>query len=104
VPVGDDPSVRHHPALKNVRLPPRLGAVGAAGPIVTRGGLVFVSGASNGLYALDKDTGRELWEADLGEPGFGNPMTYRAGDGRQFVIVAVGKKDARLMAFALPAR
>jgi quinoprotein glucose dehydrogenase len=104
VPVGDDPIVRHHPALKNVRLPPRLGAVGAAGPIVTRGGLVFVSGASNGLYALDKDTGRELWEADLGEPGYGNPMTYRTRDGTQFVVVAVGRKDARLMAFALPAR
>jgi quinoprotein glucose dehydrogenase len=104
VPVGDDASVRNHPALKHVKLPRRLGAVGAAGPMVTSGGLVFVSGGSTGLYALDKETGQELWEADLGEPGYGNPMTYRTRGGRQFVLVAVGKKDLRLMAFALPVR
>jgi quinoprotein glucose dehydrogenase len=72
--------------------------------MVTSGGLVFVSGGSTGLYALDKETGQELWEADLGEPGYGNPMTYRTRGGRQFVLVAVGKKDLRLMAFALPVR
>lgn len=104
VPVGDTPSVRRNPALAGVRLPDRLGVGGAPGPIVTAGGLVFLTGGGDVLYAMDSRTGEELWSAALGQDGYANPMTYRVGDGRQHVVIATGQgSGTRLMAFALPA-
>ncbi len=103
VPVGDMPNVRYHPALRGVDLPERLGVRGPGGPIVTGGGLVFVSGGSMQLHALDKESGEEIWAGDLGNRGEGNPMTYMTPDGRQHVVIAVGSgENAKLVAFALP--
>ncbi len=105
VPVGDDPTVRQHPALAGVRLPDRLGVAGAPGPIVTGGGVVFLTGGGDALYAFDSRSGEELWSHDLGQTGYANPMTYRAGDGRQYVVIATGRgAGTRLMAFALAGR
>ncbi|MGH9332863.1 MAG: pyrroloquinoline quinone-dependent dehydrogenase [Vicinamibacteria bacterium] len=103
VPVGDDPLVRDHPALKDVPLPKRLGATGATGPIVTKGGLVFVSGGASELYAFDKTTGKELWFGALGAKSNANPMTYLGKSGRQYVVVATGLGEGnQLVAFSLP--
>jgi len=103
VPVGDTRSVRENPALAGVELPDRLGVTGAPGPVVTGGGLVFLTGGGEALYAFDKETGQELWSADLGQVGYANPMTYRTSDGKQFVVIATGRGGGtRLMAFALP--
>ena len=103
VPLGDDETVRNHKDLANVPLPKRLGSVGATGPIVTRGGLLFVSGGDDALYAFDKTTGEELWSYDLGMRSNANPMTYLGKSGHQFVVIATGLGEgARLMAFALP--
>jgi quinoprotein glucose dehydrogenase len=102
VTVGDMPELRAHPLLRHLDLPP-LGVSGAPGPIVTRGGLVFLTGGGSTLYALDKATGETLWSADLGGIGYSVPMTYRTRDGRQFVVIATGAgDDAVLKAFALP--
>ena len=104
VPLGDTPSLRSHPALRGVALPARLGATGVPGPVVTKGGLVFVPGGSQ-FYAFDKSTGEELWAGDLGERGSGTPMTYATRSGRQFVVVATGTGErAVLAAFALGRR
>ena len=47
VPFGEgDPEVREHPLLRGVELPARLGTRGNAGPMVTRGGLVFLGGGA----------------------------------------------------------
>jgi quinoprotein glucose dehydrogenase len=101
VTVGDMPELRAHPLLRDLDLPP-LGVSGAPGPIVTRGGLVFLTGGGSTLYALDKATGETLWSADLGGIGYSVPMTYRTRDGRQFVVIATGAgDDAVLKAFAL---
>lgn len=103
VPLGDDETVRNHKALANVSLPKRLGSVGATGPIVTRGGLLFVSGGDDALYALDKTTGEEPWSYDLGMRSNANPMTYLGKSGRQYVVTATALGEgAKLMAFALP--
>ncbi len=103
IPIGDTPNVRHHPALAGIDLPDRLGVTGAPGPIVTRGGLVFLSGGGDVLYAIDSETGEELWSADLGQGAYANPMTFRSEDGRQFVVIATGRgAGASLRAFALP--
>ena len=103
IPIGDTPDVRNHPALAGIDLPDRLGVTGAPGPIVTRGGLVFLSGGGDVLYAIDSETGEELWSADLGQGAYANPMTFRSGDGRQFVVIATGRgAGASLQAFGLP--
>lgn len=102
VTLGDTPRIRENPLLKGLKLPP-LGVAGAPGGIVTRGGLVFITGGGSTLYAIDKTTGATLWQAPLGGRGYSNPMTYTTSAGRQFVVVATGSgAEATLMAFALP--
>jgi quinoprotein glucose dehydrogenase len=103
VPIGDTPDVRRHPALASVDLPPALGVSGAPGGIVTRGGLVFLTGGGNTFYAVDTNDGRVRWQTDLGQRGYANPMTYRTKAGKQFVLIATGVgAGAKLQAFSLP--
>ena len=103
IPLGDSPQIRGHPLLQGVSLPPLLGVAGAPGPIVTGGGLLFVTGGGTALYAIDKTTGATLWSADLGRRAYAVPMTYRTRAGRQYVVIATGAgADAELVAFALP--
>ena len=103
VPFGDNEALRRHAALQGARLPARLGAVGTAGVIVTRGGLVFAGGGDEAFHALDKRSGEELWAyPTTGLKTTGTPMTYRSA-GRQYVVIAVGGpgSGAKLLAFAL---
>jgi len=103
ITLGDSPEIRRHPMLRNAGLPPLLGVAGAPGAIVTKGGLVFVSGGGSVLYAIDKKNGKTLWSADLGKRAYAVPMTYRTRAGRQYVVIATGAgRDAELVAFALP--
>jgi quinoprotein glucose dehydrogenase len=90
VPLGEgSPSLRNHPLLKGVTLPERLGSSNdRGGPLVTGGGLVFISGGDQYLYAFDKNTGRELWRGAIPFASAGNPMTYRTRSGRQFIVIA----------------
>ncbi len=108
VPLGDSPEIRNHPLLQGLDLPTAGMMVvdhGLSGSLVTRGGLVFISGGGAMFYAIDKTNGETIWEVDLGGRGTGNPMTYQTRSGRQFVVIATGKEpDAELMAFALPPR
>jgi quinoprotein glucose dehydrogenase len=102
VTAGDTPEVRNHPLLASLHLP-LLGVSGAPGPIVTGGGLIFLTGGGATLYAHDRDTGAMLWQADLGARGYANPMTYSTRDGRQFVAIATGGggQPAALKVFTL---
>jgi quinoprotein glucose dehydrogenase len=102
VPAGDMPEVRQHPLLRGLQLP-QLGVTGSPGPMVTAGGLVFLTGGGSVLYAHDAETGVVLWQSDLGANGYANPMTYAARDGRQYVAIATGSgENAVLKVFALP--
>jgi quinoprotein glucose dehydrogenase len=103
VPFGEgSEALRTHPLLKGVTLPARLGTPGNAGPLVTRGGLVFVGSGEPYLYAFDKTTGREVSRVPTGFRVSANPMTYKTRSGRQFVVVATGGgADAALVGFAL---
>ena len=70
--------------------------------VATAGGLIFGSGGDLAFHAVDAATGAEVWRAPLTRRGNGTPMTYRARNGRQFVVIATGGgEDASLMAFAL---
>jgi quinoprotein glucose dehydrogenase len=103
-PVGDRPNLRAHRLLDGVELPERLGVAGAAGPVATAGGLVFLTGGGDVLYAFDAATGEVLMEIQLPAPAYANPMTYATSSGRQFVVIAVGGRGAPavLHAYALP--
>ncbi len=104
IPLGEYPEL----VAKGVR---NTGSENYGGPIVTAGGLVFI-GATNfdrKFRALDKKTGKLLWETTLPFSGNATPATYEV-DGRQFVVIAAGGgKGARgstsggvYVAFALP--
>lgn len=101
VPFGDNAALRAHPALRGVTLPKVLGAVGVAGAIVTKGGLVFVGGGDTAFHAVDAATGQDLWNWPLSRRTTGTPMTFQMG-GVQYVVIASGNgADAVLTAFAL---
>jgi PQQ-dependent dehydrogenase (methanol/ethanol family) len=57
--------------------------------VATGGGLIF-GGDTNGHFrAFDQDTGKVLWEVNLGSPVTGYPITFSAG-GKQYVAASVG--------------
>ena len=95
---------------KQPEVPP--GSISLGGPIITAGGLIFISGTFDAfIRAFDIETGKELWKAELPSSGHATPMTYMLGaDGRQYVVIAAGGHpkiteeplgDA-LVAFTLP--
>jgi quinoprotein glucose dehydrogenase len=74
-----------------VPLPLELGVPSLGGPLVTAGGVFFYSGTlDNYLRAYDVTNGKQLWRARLPAGGQATPMTYRATDGRQMVVIAAG--------------
>ncbi len=100
--LGDWPELRKRPALQNVKLPDVLGVAGPQGPIVTKGGLLFAAGEDTALHALDKKTGKDLWQGPLPARAYGTPMTYRTREGHQFVVIAAGSgPNATLVAFSV---
>ena len=67
------------------------GSIALGGPVVTAGGLVFTAGTLEpAIYAYDVRTGASLWKGTLPTSARATPMTYRARDGRQYVVVAAG--------------
>ena len=107
VPFGDIPELKEHPLLKDLDLP-QLGAGppshGLSGPLVTAGGLIFISSATRNLYAFNKRDGELLRTISLDGYGYGNPITYRTESGKQFIVIATSGKDgsdAKLNAYAL---
>jgi quinoprotein glucose dehydrogenase len=102
VPLGDSPALREHPTLRDLPLPP-LGRAGPSGGVVTAGGLVFITGGGETLYAINTADGSVAGSWKLDDRAVANPMTYQTAEGRQLVVVAVGGgRSARLQAFALP--
>jgi outer membrane protein assembly factor BamB len=60
-----------------------------SGLLSTEGGLVF--GACGGvLFALDADTGREVWRLSLGGSTMSAPISFTI-DGQQVIAVAAGR-------------
>jgi quinoprotein glucose dehydrogenase len=95
-----------------VPLPLELGVPDLGGPVVTAGGVAFISGTLD-YYArgYDVTTGEQLWRYRLPAGGQATPMTYSTRDGRQMVVVVAGghgslgtKEGDAILAFALPER
>ena len=101
VPVGEYPEL----TKKGI---PITGTELYGGPLVTKGGLVFIAASKDArIRAFDKKTGKVLWEAQLPVPGYATPATYFV-NGKQYVVIACGggkigsKSGDEYVAFALP--
>src|SRR5262245_51866663 len=99
VPLGIDD--RMPEGKKNV------GSAGSGGPMVTAGGLVFITATNDRKFrAFDAKTGKELWAEPLDLNSTAVPMTYLGKDGKQYVAVVVANGAAgpnqRLVVYALP--
>jgi alcohol dehydrogenase (cytochrome c) len=57
--------------------------------VATGGRLVFGGDANGRFRAFDQETGKVLWEVNLGSQVTGYPITYAVG-GRQYVAVSTG--------------
>ena len=69
-----------------------------SGLLSTAGDLVFGGTADGFFFALDAETGEELWHKNVGGRVHAAPMAF-AVDGRQHVAIAAGNA---IFAFALP--
>jgi quinoprotein glucose dehydrogenase len=104
VPLGTYPKLE-------ARGEPPTGTFNIGGPVVTKGGLVFIGAAMDErFHAYDKDTGKLLWEYQMPFGGYATPATYEV-KGRQFVVIAAGgggkpetKPGDMFYCFALPAK
>ena len=78
-----------YPELEIRGLPP-TGTFNMGGPVVTKGGLIFIAATMDErFHAFDKDTGDLLWEYQMDAGGYATPATYEV-KGKQFVIIAAG--------------
>ncbi len=99
-----------YPELIERGLPP-TGTQNLGGPVVTKGGLVFIAATRDEMFrAFDKETGEIMWEHKLPFSGYATPSTYKI-DGVQYVVIAAGghyniggKTGDRYIAFKLKER
>lgn len=101
IPLGNDES-------RQIKGAPETGQEGKAGPIVTAGDLVFISGTEEKkLRAFDKSTGKLLWQTTSPALANATACTYQVW-GKQYVAISVGgtkeNPASYVMAFALPWR
>jgi quinoprotein glucose dehydrogenase len=76
------------------------GRPGRAGALVTASNLLFIAATDDNRFrALEANSGRQLWEAELDGRGNANPMTYLGGDGRQYLVIAA---TSEVVTYRLP--
>jgi quinoprotein glucose dehydrogenase len=98
--------------LSPLPLPFQMGVPSLGGPVITAGGVAFLSGSMDDFVrAYDVSSGRPLWESRLPAGGQATPMTYAGSDGRQYLLVVAGghgsthtRAGDSVIAYALPAR
>jgi quinoprotein glucose dehydrogenase len=88
-------------------LPP-TGTENYGGPVVTRGGLIFIGATKDEKFRVfNKYTGEVLWETKLPYGGYATPAVYSV-DGKQYVVIACGggkmgtPSGDQYLAFSLP--
>ena len=93
--------------LKNKAIP-ITGTENYGGPVVTKGGLLFIAATRDAkIRAFNKRTGSLLWEYKLPFAGYATPAVYMV-NGRQYLVIACGggkmktRSGDAYVAFALP--
>lgn len=68
-----------------------MGVPTLGGPIMTAGGVAFLSGPLDYyVRAYNVSSGQQLWESRLPAGGQATPMTYAGADGRQYLLAVAG--------------
>jgi quinoprotein glucose dehydrogenase len=62
------------------------------GPVVTAGGLIFTGTRDRDIRALDVDTGKELWHAEVDAGVEGIPAVYEI-NGRQYIVYCAAARS-----------
>ena len=96
--------------LSPIPLPFKMGVPGIGGPIITKGGVAFLSGTLDYyVRGYDLATGKEIWRDRLPAGGQATPSTYQGADGRQYLVVVAGGHGSTgteagdsIIAYALP--
>ena len=97
--------------LSPIPIPIKMGVPGIGGPIVTKGGVAFLSGTLDYyVRGYDLKSGKQLWESRLPAGGQATPMSYWSDTSqRQFLLVVAGghgstgtKAGDSIIAYALP--
>lgn len=101
LPLGNDPTRQGTGAAET-------GQESKAGPIVTAGGVIFISGTEDKqLRAFDKVSGKILWQTTLPALANATASTYMVGN-KQYVALSIAgtaeNPSGSIMAFALPVR
>ncbi|ASK36240.1 membrane-bound PQQ-dependent dehydrogenase, glucose/quinate/shikimate family [Alcanivorax sp. N3-2A] len=74
-----------------IPLPFKMGVPDLGGPLMTAGGVAFISGTIDYFVrAYDVTSGEQLWESRLPAGGQATPMTYQNSDGDQMLLVVAG--------------
>lgn len=87
---------------------PETGASGSAGPLITKGGLVFIGSTRDRKFrAFDQKTGQKVWETTLPGIANANPSSYWS-KGKQYIAIAVSGDASNpagyIISFALPSK
>ncbi len=106
IPLGEVPELAAQGITDTGTMYPKVG------PVVTAGGLIFTATRDRKVRALDENTGKVLWESEVGAALEGIPAVYEI-NGREYLVVCAaapaqpgsGPQDAipgAYVAFALP--
>lgn len=86
---------------------PTTGRENYGGPVVTAGGLIFIAASADAKFrAINKRSGKILFETDLPATGASTPAVYSV-NGKEYVVIACGgskwggKKSDAYIAFSL---
>ena len=95
--------------LSPIPLPFKMGVPGIGGPIITKGGVAFLSGTlDNFARAYDVTSGKQLWKSRLPAGGQATPMTYwseQAGASSSlWSPVAMARRVPKRATLSLPTR
>jgi quinoprotein glucose dehydrogenase len=82
------------------------------GPVVTAGRIIFIGTRDRMVRAIDEETGKVLWEAQVGAAAAGIPAVYEL-NGKEYLVVCAAERSAvnpathetvhgAYVAFALP--
>jgi quinoprotein glucose dehydrogenase len=100
IPFGETPSLK----AKGF---PTTGSENYGGAVVTANGLLFIGATKDGKFrAIDKKTGKTLWETQLPAAAFATPACYQV-KGKQYIVIACGgeklgtPKGNKIVAFSL---
>ncbi len=101
IPLGEYPEL----TAKGI---PITGTDNYGSAAVTAGGLLFIAATKDQQFrAIDRQTGKILWQVSLPAAGYASPSVF-AVNGKQYVVIACGggklktKSGDKYLAFALP--